>query len=592
MQTYPSAANPGHEIDTVSPSRRMPRSRARPQRRGVGSELSAEVRADADVFLGVALSLLEGRVLAPVAGGPVEAIEHFVGLANAASGTADVVLFGVRRGDEDFSQFRPRGHYTEGLQHYFRAMMWLGRVDFRLFETQPNGARLFHRRQLEGVLLLNELVDAELRPHLDAIDRVVTALVGEPDYMELADVPKLLEDVGVSSLADVANVSEQTFAQAIVDGGYGLQRIASHVMSRGLAANTLPLSLSFAFLGQRYVIDSHVFSNLVYDRVLREPLRMMPSPLDVAFAVLGNDQAAALLAPELEAHSYAPDLAAMRVLAERHPPEFWRESLYNLWLGSLRELAPAAIARSADVGALSATFRSEAWGRRLLQAELASWAELRHDTVLYAKQSYTSPAACEFPDGYVEPYPEFFAKLGEFAERGKEMMADVAAGTTTGERATNYFDRLATISARLREMAAYQRSGAAYTQEMLAFINDAVTVSTNCDGSPIYGDGWYGDLYFERQDSVTWSPTVADVHTQPTDEGGTPVGRVLHVGTGDARLMVVVADTCSGPRAYVGLASSYYEHITRDFERLDDQTWATMVRDEPGVPWAADLVTR
>jgi hypothetical protein len=559
---------------------------------GVGSELSSEVRADTDVFLGVALSLLEGRVLAPVAGGSAEAIEHFVELANAASGTADIVLFGVRRADEDFSQFQPRGHYTEGLAQYFRAMIWLGRVDFRLFETQPNGTRLFHRRQLEGVLLLNELVDTELRPHFDAIDRVVTALVGEPDYMELADVSKLLEDVGVSSLADVASVSDQTFAQAIVDGGYGLQRIASHVMTRGLAADTLPLSLAFAFLGQRYVIDSHVFSNVVYDRVLREPLRMMPKPLDVAFAVLGNDQAAALLAPELATHSYAPDLAAMRVLAERHPPEFWRENLYNLWLGSLRELSPAAIARGADVSALPATFRSEAWGRRLLQTELASWAELRHDTVLYAKQSYTSPAACEFPDGYVEPYPEFFAKLGEYAARGREMMADVAAGTTTGERATRYFDRLATISARLRDMATYQRSGAPYTQEMLDFINDAVTVSINCDGTPIYGDGWYGDLYFEQQDSVTWSPTVADVHTQPTDEFGAPVGRVLHVGTGDARLMVVVADTCSGPRAYVGLASSYHEHITSHFERLDDQAWATMVRDEPDVPWAADLVTR
>jgi hypothetical protein len=319
---------------------------------------------------------------------------------------------------------------------------------------------------------------------------------------------------------------------------------------------------------------------------------MMPNPLDMAFAALGNDQAAALLAPELEAYSYAPDLAAMRVLVERHPPEFWSENLYNLWLGSLRELSPAAISASADHDALPPTFRSEAWGRRLLSAELASWAELRHDTILYAKQSYGSPPACEFPDGYVEPYPEFFQALVQYATRGKEMVADVAAGTTTGERAAAYFDRLATIAARLRDMAAYQRTGAPYTQEMLDFLNDAVVVDRGCSEVQIYVRGWYGDLYFDPQDSVLWTPTIADVHTQPADESGTPVGRVLHVGTGDARLMVVVAETCSGPHAYAGLASSYYEHITSDFERLDDATWADMVRTEPDVPWAADLVTR
>jgi hypothetical protein len=66
---------------------------------------------------------------------------------------------------------------------------------------------------------------------------------------------------------------------------------------------------------------------------------------------------------------------------------------------------------------------------------------------------------------------------------------------------------------------------------------------------------------------------------------------VLHVGTGAARPLVVVADTCSGPRAYVGLASSYYEVVTSNYERLDDPTWEKRVRDEPGVPWEAPIVT-
>jgi hypothetical protein len=51
---------------------------------------------------------------------------------------------------------------------------------------------------------------------------------------------------------------------ALIAGEFGEQRIASQVMRRtGGGAATLPLSLSFALFGQRYTVDSHVFSNLV-----------------------------------------------------------------------------------------------------------------------------------------------------------------------------------------------------------------------------------------------------------------------------------------------------------------------------------------
>jgi hypothetical protein len=557
---------------------------------GVGAELGDAARADADTFLAVAASLLEGSTSEPVAGGSRDQIASLVASATAASGPGEVDLFGAAR-PEDFSQYKPRGHYTysEALGRYFRAMMWLGRIDFRLIETQKDGSRVFQRSALDGMLLMNELVDAELRARFERIDRVVRLFVGEPDYMELSEVAPLLAGVGASSLARAAGVDDTTWQQAIVEGGYGLQRISSHIMVNGLGAGTLPLSLSFALLGQRYVIDSHVFSNVVYDRAGGGSVtRMLPNPLDVAFAVLGNDQAAELLAPELETHAYAPDLAAMRLLADRHPPEFWGDTLYNLWLGALRELSPARIAASVDAAALPPTFRSEAWGRRLLVTELASWAELRHDTLLYAKQSYTGGGQCEFPDGYVDPYPEFYAKLAEYAERGAATVAAVSEGTTVASRATDYFNNLRTIAIRLRDMATHQRTGAPYTQEMLDFLNDAVYAHNGC-GSPVFASGWYRSLFYSVQDGVTWAPTIADVHTQPMDLAGNPVGKVLHVGTGDARYMVVIAETCSGPRAYAGLASSYYELVTEDFYRYDDPTWERVVREEPEVPWAADL---
>jgi hypothetical protein len=66
--------------------------------------------------------------------------------------------------------------------------------------------------------------------------------------------------------------------------------------------------------------------------------------------------------------------------------------------------------------------RRAAWQRKQLQTQLASWAELRHDTILYGKQSYTT-TACEYPAGYVEPVPAFFARLGFLAAEGASRLA-------------------------------------------------------------------------------------------------------------------------------------------------------------------------
>jgi len=53
--------------------------------------------------------------------------------------------------------------------------------------------------------------------------------------------------------------------------------------------------------------------------------------------------------------------------------------------------------------------------QRVLNGQLGSWAELRHNTVLYVKESYTGMPVCEYPDAYVEPNPTFFARVVAFA---------------------------------------------------------------------------------------------------------------------------------------------------------------------------------
>ncbi len=533
-----------------------------------------EVASDLNFFLGVALSLLNGNV------DPRESadVKSYYEAAMSAAGEQRRVLFGVDR-LLDFSQFKPRGHYSGDveLERYFRAMIWLGRTDFRLIETLDHGQQVLRRRQVEAVVGLRQLLDSTAYADYLAIDKTVSAFVGEHDYMTLQQVDEL-----VSALdSPLAGVSDEQLAGAIVAGGFGAQRIASQVMRRHGGSDTLPLSMSFALFGQRYTVDSHVLSNLVYDRL---PTRVVPNPLDVGFAALANDQALGLLGDELdEAEEFAGELSGMRFLVDQHPEQYWQSSLYTNWMSALRTLSPSAT----PAEALPAVARTEVWGRRLLNTQLSSWAQLRHNNVLYVKQSYTSGAACEYPDAYVDPYPDFFTAIVTFAERAQALLSDLAIEGELGKRAQDYFARVARINLTLAEMAELQRTGMPHTAEHMAFINQAVTASINCDGTILGHTGWYSELHFDPLQAVEADPIITDVHT---DIGGDlPVPReasVLHVATGLPRMMVLTVDSCNGPRAYAGVISSYHEKLESGLTRWTDDEWKQEAfRSVPVVPW-------
>lgn len=563
-----------HDLDKLLDSART---------RNAAQTSDADARKDLDFYFTVALGMLRGETVAPLAGADAKLIASFVSKADAASGIEKVSLFGVPR-QVDFSQFTPRGHYADetALKQYFRAMMWLGRIDFRLIETQPDGSQVFHRRQLNAMLALRDAVSGATA-EFERIDAVLTAFVGEHDYMQLAEIAPLLADLGASSIADVAKLSDQQVAQTIIDKAYGAQRILSQVIFKddSTFAATLPLDRSFAFLGQRYVVDSQVFSDVTYDRVLPTATtapRLLPDPLDAAYAALGNSAALPLLRGDLNAHGYAPQLERIRKLVDPRDAAFWDQNLYNTWLSALRALSPTEAMD--DVPTVA---RTERWSRRVLNTQLGSWAQLRHDTILYAKQSYTGGNSCEYPDAYVDPYPEAFARLVVFAQKGSALASLLGQSESSElvQRITTYFAELASVSNILRDMAEQQKKGVAFNAAQMAFVNDAVKSRVLGCGGPASYTGWYAKLMFKRDDG-DMDPTIADVHTDP---GGDRPPHVLHVATGLPRLMVLTVNTCQGPRAYAGVTFAYHEVVADGLKRFTDAEWATMAAKAADVPW-------
>jgi Protein of unknown function (DUF3160) len=99
-----------------------------------------------------------------------------------------------------------------------------------------------------------------------------------------------------------------------------------------------------------------------------------------------------------------------------------------------------------------------------------------------------------------------------------------------------------------------------------------------CGGPSIAG--WYTRLLFSQEVLKDGDFTMVDVHTQPTDEAGAVVGKVLHTSVGKVNLGVFFANSPSAanqPMAYIGPVSSYYQKITTDFKRLTDEEWRQLV---------------
>ncbi len=89
----------------------------------------------------------------------------------------------------------------------------------------------------------------------------------------------------------------------------------------------------------------------------------------------------------------------------------WTETLNNTWLYSFFPLLDP------PGDGYPEFMRSQAWLDKQLNATLGSWAELKHDTILYAKQVYAEmgggppPPPPLPPRGYVEPVPKFYNRL-------------------------------------------------------------------------------------------------------------------------------------------------------------------------------------
>ena len=510
---------------------------------------------------------------------PPEAAELAVAelaLVNAAAGPAPSPIFTHLRNGEDYSQYVPRSHYTRSEAHkaYFKAMMWYGRMTFRLNDaTQPEAGPAETRMAL---LLTRAVYANKDLPSLwsDLYDPTAF-LVGRSDDLTLANYRAAMDTVygSEADLKTIANYGKLAAFIAAAD-----QLPAPRILGL-ISEDYKPLEAvkGLRLMGQRFVPDAYVFQELIHPKV---PNRFLPSGLDV-MAALGSPRAQTWLQPDptTQQGAYATQFQKMTTWLNGLTQGQWTETAYNGWLYALRPLLTTP-------GAGYPQFmQSTAWHDKQLNAALGSWAELKHDTLLYAKQPYGGLGAGgggpRPPDpvraqNYVEPVPEVFARIAALAAMTRDGLRQRNLAQTAEDNLGARFDRLAAIALNLKGLAEKELASQPLSEaEERSIYSDYVIYLAIMVR-------WANDNATEPDPAAI----IADVATDPN------TGRVLEVGVGGVDEIYVAAPIVQGDGHYAltvarGGIFSYYEFPSA--QRLTDEAWRTqLAQSAPPRPPLAD----
>ena len=521
--------------------------------------------------------------------------------AHAGFTESDIFIY-----KEDYSQYVPRGHYTrsEQLKRYFRTLMWYGRMAFLLKGAEnwgPLGDALISIKDariqtLQAVLLAKSIENVSVgrRSGLEVWDRLysVTAFyVGLADDLTPYEYLDTLDAIFGSDFEPAILENQDIFFQLKTElsllrspeiyGGTGDIWVLPPITPEALD-EVLDKTKGMRLMGQRFIPDSYMFQHLVFPKVLEyignagpKPFtygapgdRCYPRGLDV-MAILSSDRAKAILIEEGDTDYVDYELRFNELKAQFDAFDLadWNKNLYWGWLYSLRALIEG-------FGEGYPNFmQTQAWQERELNAALASWTELRHDTILYAKQSYTPPRVSIPPSvtGYVEPVPEFYGRLLALTQMTRLGLTDLdVLSTQATERLTN----LETILNRLIEIANKELTNQPVSENDYEYIKD---FAKTLEGA-ILG----------VEETGLKTTLIADVHTYSFE------ALVVEEAVGKVDLIVVAF---SSPDGSIFLAAgpvlSYYEFKHPMSDRLTDEAWRDLLTspERPERPkWYAPLM--
>lgn len=471
-----------------------------------------------------------------------------------------------------YNIYRPRGHYTrsDALSRYFLGMMWLQNAPFG--SDKPD--------QLRAALLIANTIGSNpnFTKTYKNIDEPIAYLMGNPDNLSMLQVYDIMKEDG-------------TTITKLMTSAKDLERVKKKIEAKDEAQTRIrpkyerSSHCKINFMPQRYQPDGEVLQEMVdYDN---EPtLRDAPKGLDV-FAAMGANGAYSILTDELKEdmkwYNYTENMTRMQA---RMREIDWTSSVSNMWMETLKEL-------TFKEPRMPYFMKNQQWNKKNLNTALASWAELKHDAILYAKQ----PMGAEcggggLPEpyvvGYVEPNVAYWKKAIELLDATSKVL-------TKNNMMT---DDMEALTQQMRDQAQFLLN---VSEKELA--NKPLTEEEYYKIDKIGSEFEYLTLQImEAEPGSRWDlsvngadrniAVVADVYTANADNN--PNKSVLYEAVGPAHSIYVVVELNGYLYLTRGAVFSYRE-FQEDIAapRKTDEEWQQELKSQPnkGIPnWMKEVI--
>jgi len=512
-------------------------------------------------------ALKQANSLAAVSGTSVSAKEiarQELRLIYDAKGLQSSPLFGKYQSEaglelpEDYSQYTPRSHYAKNavLRSYFRAMMWYGRTNFLLASSELTR---------DAANLSQMITDADIKKW-ESIYGPTAFFVGQTDDLGFFDYRQAIKKTGfdIAKLDSIKNLQEElkTYKNPQIMSSAAIGDKVTQITKEDLQNKTK----GFRFMGQRFTPDAFIFSTLTQggelpDAKTGQSLPSTPTALMVA-SLMGSQASQGLLDDWIKANAPKSD----KIIADRMSllngyfaklgEKQWTQNIYWSWLYTLKPL----FIEKLDKTGYPMFVKNDAWSKKNLQSFLGSWTELKHDTLLYAKQSYAEMGAGggdekpkPVPRGYVEPNIEFLDRLISLVKLSRDGLKQFDLLGNFEYRNNNFIENLEFYrKIALAELQDEKISDDDFEKLRLSAGNLSAVVRSDAP---------------ELLEKDTRSALIADVHTDVAK------GQILYEANGIPNYIYVAVKDANGTRLTQGLVYSYYEFTYPLGTRLTDSDW-------------------
>lgn len=475
------------------------------------------------------------------------------------SGTAD----GISPLFESYMPYSlciPRGHYTrtEEQKRYFKAMIWLQVAPYCLSDD------FLLKQACFNAFLLNTGKSESQKPLMDIYKSVyepIAFLIGDADNLSVTDI---CDYYNKNNIVKIESLSQKKVINEII----------KYLTVKAKEKDQIQPKLKLAchpkinFMPQRYLVDNDILQQFV--DTTKNAKKAFPKALEV-LSVLGIESAKNVLYYHYNENQkwdqYESIMQQQR--SKFNTFDNWDMSVYNKWLQALIKL-------NKTDKTYPYFMKNRGWKLKNLNTSLASYAELKHDVILYGEQ----PMAAEMGDGgdelpppvtygYVEPNLEFWNACKDMLEKCDAFLTKYDLKTEELTHKSKAVKDILEFFIKVSNKELKRETLTDEEYETIEFISGRFDYLSLSLLNPYIS---YSDWYEVKGPDKTIA-LVADIYTRNIPD--CPRNGYLHEATGLGNTIYVVVEIEDRFYLMRGATFSYYEFPYNT--RLTDEKWLEMV---------------